>query len=86
MTKPWCTIVAFDMGYSTSYADPDLKMREHLCFCYHANFNLFIISITLLDNKPPDAGLQKRANFSSLIVCPAGTRYGIHQIVSRFLE
>jgi hypothetical protein len=30
ITKPWCTIVAFDMRSSTSYADPGLKMREHL--------------------------------------------------------
>jgi hypothetical protein len=29
------TIVAFDMRYSTSYADPVLKMRENLCFRYY---------------------------------------------------
>jgi hypothetical protein len=39
--------------------DPGLKMREHLRFRY-CNF---FYPITV-----PDAGLQKRANFSTLIV------------------
>jgi hypothetical protein len=60
------------MWYSTSYADPGLKMREHLCFAT-ANFNPFIILIAMLENVPPDAGLQKRATFSTLIVGQART-------------
>jgi hypothetical protein len=39
ITKSWCTIATFDMPYSTSYADPGLKMREHLCFRY-CNFDI----------------------------------------------
>jgi hypothetical protein len=35
--------------------------------------NLYIISIAMLENVPPDAGLHKRATFSTLIVGPAGT-------------
>jgi hypothetical protein len=29
ITKPWCSIVIFDTRYSTFYADPGHKMREH---------------------------------------------------------
>jgi hypothetical protein len=51
---------------------PCLKMQEHLCasviFLTH-----FIISIAVLENVPPDAGLQKRATFSTLNVGLAGT-------------
>jgi hypothetical protein len=36
-------------------------------------FNLSIISIAVLENVPPDAGLQKRADLTSLMVGPAGT-------------
>jgi hypothetical protein len=38
-----------------------------------ANFKLYIISIAVLENVSPDAGLQKRANFSALIVGLAET-------------
>jgi hypothetical protein len=44
----------------------------HLCYCYckaTAKFlSHFIISIAVLENVPPDAGLQKRATFSTLNV------------------
>jgi hypothetical protein len=53
--------------------DPGLKMRKHLCFCC---CNLFVqqySAIAVLENVPPGAGLQKRSNFSTLIVGPAGT-------------
>jgi hypothetical protein len=36
---------------------------------------LFIISIAVLENVPPDAGLQKRATFSTLNVGLVGTGY-----------
>jgi hypothetical protein len=36
-------------------------------------FTHFIISIAVLENVPPDAGLQKRATFSDLNVGLAGT-------------
>jgi hypothetical protein len=49
-------------------------MREYLRLCYTVNFNLFIISIAVLENVPPDVGLQKRAIFSTLIVGLAGDR------------
>jgi hypothetical protein len=48
--------------------DPGLKMREHLCF---ANA-IFLYSTIQYNcsacNIPLDAGLQKRANFSTQIV------------------
>jgi hypothetical protein len=59
------------MRYSTSYADPE--DADTFAFT-NANFNLFIISIAVLENVPPDTGLQKIANFSILIVGLAGTR------------
>jgi hypothetical protein len=37
------------------------------------NLTHFIISIAVLENVPPDAGLQKRATFSTLNVGLAGT-------------
>jgi hypothetical protein len=40
---------------------------------YCKKFNPFIISIAVLENVPPDAGLQKRATFSTLNVGLAGT-------------
>jgi hypothetical protein len=43
--------------------DPYLNMREHLHF---AKFELIIISIAVLENVHPDAGLQKNL-FSALI-------------------
>jgi hypothetical protein len=48
---------------------PALKMRQHLCFRYS---NICRISIAVLENVPPDARLQKSANFSTLIVGLAG--------------
>jgi hypothetical protein len=37
----------------------------HLCLRYCKKITHFIISIAVLDNVPPDAGLQKRATFST---------------------
>jgi hypothetical protein len=43
--------------------DPGLKMWVTFA-CATANFLIhFIISIAVLENMPPDAGLQKRATF-----------------------
>jgi hypothetical protein len=39
-----------------------------------ANLKLFIISIAVLENVAPDAGLQKRANLFTLIVGLSGDR------------
>jgi hypothetical protein len=30
ITKPWCTILTFDMRYFTSFTKLSLEMREHL--------------------------------------------------------
>jgi hypothetical protein len=63
----------FDMRYSTSYADPGLKMRDTFS-CATANFlNHCIISIAVLENVLPDAGLQKRATLTTLNVGLSGT-------------
>jgi hypothetical protein len=52
--------------------------------CATANFiSHFIISIAVLENVPPDAGLQKRATFSTLNVGLAGMG-GIHQMFLQF--
>jgi hypothetical protein len=60
------------MRYSTSYADPGLKMWDTFA-CATAMFSThFIISIAGLENVPPDAGLQKIATFSTLNVGLAG--------------
>jgi hypothetical protein len=40
---------------------------------YCKNFAHFIILIAVLENVPPDSGLQKRATFSTLKVGLAGT-------------
>jgi hypothetical protein len=48
-------------------------MREHLCFCYCNFFYLTIQCNCSACNVPPDAGLQKRAHFSTLIVGLSGT-------------
>jgi hypothetical protein len=55
------------MQYSTSYADPGLKMQEHLCFCY---CNFFYSTLSRVFNKSlkgfyvvitrAPLGLQKR--------------------------
>jgi hypothetical protein len=61
------------MPDSTSYADPGLKMRDTFA-CATANILAhFIISIAVLENVPPDVGLQKRDTFSTLNIGPAGT-------------
>jgi hypothetical protein len=61
------------MRYSTSYADPGLKMWDTFA-CASAIFSThFIISIAVLENVPRDAGLQKRDTFSTLNVGLAGT-------------
>jgi hypothetical protein len=60
------------MQYSTSYADPGLKMWDTFA-CATAKFlTHFIISISVLENVPPDPGLKKRATFSTLNVGLAG--------------
>jgi hypothetical protein len=65
--------MTFGMRYFTSYADPGLKMWDTFA-CATANcLTHFIISIAVLENVPPDAGLQKRATFSTLNVGLAGT-------------
>jgi hypothetical protein len=61
------------MRYSTSYADPSLKMRDTFACAIAKNVKHFIISIAVLENVPPDAGLQKRATFSTLNVGLVGT-------------
>jgi hypothetical protein len=53
--------------------DPGLKMREHLCFCYCNFFTQLYSAIAVLAMCPPDSGLQKRANLSTLIVGLSGT-------------
>jgi hypothetical protein len=70
--KPWCTIVTFDMRYSTSYAAQASRCGNTFAFTT-ANFNLVKITIAVLENVPAEAGLQKRANFFTLIVGLAGT-------------
>jgi hypothetical protein len=50
-----------------------LKMQEHLCLGYCKKLTHFLISIAVLENVPPDAGLQKRDTFSTLNVGLAGT-------------
>jgi hypothetical protein len=65
---------------STSYADPGLKIREHLrfCFCYltiQCNCSACEVS--------PDKGLQKRATFSTLIV---GLLDFLHYFASKFIN
>jgi hypothetical protein len=52
---------------------PGLKLWDAFT-CAKANFlTHFIISIAVLENVPPGAGLQKRANFSTLNVGLPGT-------------
>jgi hypothetical protein len=53
---------------------PGLQMWDTFA-CATANcLTHFIISIAVLENVPPDAGLQKRATFSTLNVGLAGPR------------
>jgi hypothetical protein len=56
-----------------SYVDPGLKMWDTFDCATAKNFTHFIIGIAVLENMPPDAGLQKRANFSTLNVGLAET-------------
>jgi hypothetical protein len=61
------------MRYSTSYADPVLKMREHLCFCFCIFLIQLYSAIASACNFPPNAGLEKRANFSTLNIGLSGS-------------
>jgi hypothetical protein len=61
-------------GYVTFYANPGYKIREHFSFAI-AHFYLVMILIAVLVNVPPDAGFQKKANFSTLNVGLARTWY-----------
>jgi hypothetical protein len=47
--------------FSNTY--PGLKMWVPPCWRNCKFFNPFLISIAVLENVPPDAGLQKRATF-----------------------
>jgi hypothetical protein len=46
-----------------SDAFPGLKMWDTFACSSAKKLTLFIISIAVLENVPPDAGLQKRATF-----------------------
>jgi hypothetical protein len=48
---------------SIEWASPDEPGLLYLGYC-----NFFMISIAVLENMPPDAGLEKRATFSNIIV------------------
>jgi hypothetical protein len=91
------------MWYSTSYADPGNKMREHLCFHLLFYFRVrlgtwqgststvqpprslhrLLATLKIINpfynlncsawERTPDAGLQKRATFSTLNIGLAGT-------------
>jgi hypothetical protein len=52
---------------------PGLKMWDTFACATAKILTHFIISIAVLENVPPDAGLQKRATFSTLNVGLAGT-------------
>jgi hypothetical protein len=52
---------------------PGLKMWDTFACATAIFLTYFIISIAVLENVPPDAGLQKRATFSTLYVGLAGT-------------
>jgi hypothetical protein len=54
------------MRDSTSYADPGLKMWDTFACATAKKLTYFIISIAVLENVPPDTGLQKIATFSTL--------------------
>jgi hypothetical protein len=51
---------------------PRPQDAEHVCLCYCIFLNPFIISIAVLENVPPDTGLQKRTTFSTLKVGLSG--------------
>jgi hypothetical protein len=53
------------MQDSTSYADPCLQMWDTFACATAILLTHFIISIAVLENVPPDAGLQNRATFLS---------------------
>jgi hypothetical protein len=61
------------MRYSTSYADPGLKMWDTFACATAIFLSHFIISIAVLDKVTPEAGLQKRAIFSTLNIGLSGT-------------
>jgi hypothetical protein len=48
--------------------NPGLKMQEHFCYCYCNFVSKYTAQLQFL-RIALDAGLQKRKNFSSLIVC-----------------
>jgi hypothetical protein len=52
---------------------PGLKMWDTFACATAKKITYFIISIAELENVPPDAGVQKRATFFTLIVGLAGT-------------
>jgi hypothetical protein len=54
---------------------PGLKMWDTFACNTTKKLIHFIISIAVLENVPPDAGLQKRATFSTLNVGLTGTGY-----------
>jgi hypothetical protein len=53
---------------------PCLKMWDTFACATAIYLTHFLISIAVLENVPPDAGLQKRATFPTLNVGLAGTR------------
>jgi hypothetical protein len=55
------------MRYFKSYVDPWGRCGNTFAFASE-DFNLFIISIAVHENVPPDVELQKSANFFTLIV------------------
>jgi hypothetical protein len=65
--------VTFDVRNSTSYADPGLKMWDTFAYTDAIFLTHFIILIAVLENVPPEAGLHKRATFSTLNIGLAGT-------------
>jgi hypothetical protein len=52
---------------------PGLKMWDTFAYATASFLTRFIISSAVLENVPPDAGLQKRATFSTLHIGLAGT-------------
>jgi hypothetical protein len=53
---------------------PGLKIRDTFACATAKKLTHFIISIAVLENVPPDAGLQKGDTFATLNVGLAGTR------------
>jgi hypothetical protein len=73
ITQPCCTIVAFDMRFPTSYAEPGLKMREHLCFHYCRFFlSNYTVQLHCLQRSPGPTQLFRNNCRSSLSICGSG--------------